>query len=173
MTKTSPATQTTYALTLTDEAATVRLGAVLAPLLPPAGVVALQGPLGAGKSALARAIIRALLDDPTATVPSPSFTIVQTYPLSAECEVWHVDLYRLRDDEELIELGLDEAKQTDLVLVEWPERAPALAAAAKLTISLAVDEHTDARYAAMQARDGDLMTTLQVALKVAGWDGAR
>jgi tRNA threonylcarbamoyl adenosine modification protein YjeE len=171
MTQTPQATQVAFALTLNDEAATMRLGTLLAPLLPQTGVVALQGPLGAGKSVLARAIIRALLDDPGAMVPSPSFTIVQTYPLSAGREVWHVDLYRLGDGETLIELGLDEAIQTDVVLVEWPERAPALADVTKFLISLALDEHSNARHVAMVAYDAVFMATLRVALEALGGDG--
>lgn len=108
---------------LPDEEATARLGDDIAAALAPGDVVALQGDLGAGKTALARAVIRALAGDPGLEVPSPTFTLVQSY--ATRFPVHHIDLYRLGGSEELEELGLDEAAETGVVLVEWPERAPA------------------------------------------------
>jgi tRNA threonylcarbamoyladenosine biosynthesis protein TsaE len=104
---------------LGDEEATARLGAALAPKLRRGDVVALSGPLGVGKTALARAILAALGHD--GEVPSPSFAIVQPYE-DVEPPVWHVDLYRIDDASELDELGLDAAADAVLV-VEWPEKA--------------------------------------------------
>ena len=104
---------------LVDEAATVELGRRLAGQLRPGDVITLSGPLGVGKTALARAVIRALGHD--GEVPSPSFAIVQPYD-DVDPPVWHVDLYRIEDAGELEELGLDSVADAAL-LVEWPERA--------------------------------------------------
>jgi tRNA threonylcarbamoyl adenosine modification protein YjeE len=111
-----------YEIDLADERQTARLGAALAPLLVPGNTVLLRGELGAGKSALARAVIAAALADPQAEIPSPSYTLVNIYQ-TARGLVWHADLYRLSGvAEEIEELGLAEAMGTELVLVEWPER---------------------------------------------------
>ena len=102
---------------------TARLGARLAPLLQAGDTLLLEGPIGAGKTCLARAIIQARLAavDRVEDVPSPTYTLVQTYD-DGHAEIWHADLYRLTHTSELIELGLDEAFQTAIVLVEWPDR---------------------------------------------------
>ncbi len=107
---------------LPDEEATGRLAMDLAAMLVAGDVVALTGDLGAGKSTLARALIRELAQDPMLEVPSPTFTLMQTYDLPRH-RVVHADLYRLGDASELDELGW--ADQTDgaVTLVEWPERA--------------------------------------------------
>ena len=114
------ATPTTLRIALPDEAATNQLGADLALALRPGDVVALSGEVGAGKSTLARAIVRTLLGDERADVPSPTFTLVQPYE-GAAFPVLHADLYRLGDPSEVDELGLGEASE-GAVLVEWPER---------------------------------------------------
>lgn len=108
------------ALFAPDDAATGAIGAALADVLVPGDVIALDGDLGTGKTALARAIIRARLGDPEHEVPSPTFAIIQPYP-----GITHADLYRLADESEVFELGLfdDEAA---ILLVEWPQRAPIL-----------------------------------------------
>ncbi|WP_375450259.1 tRNA (adenosine(37)-N6)-threonylcarbamoyltransferase complex ATPase subunit type 1 TsaE [uncultured Devosia sp.] len=121
---------------LADPAATDALGAELAAALRPGAVVLLLGDLGAGKTALARAIIRTLMGDPAFEVPSPTFALVQPYeaPIGA---VLHADLYRLGDPREIDELGLL-GDPGAIVLVEWPERAPELFGAATLVIALTI-----------------------------------
>lgn len=121
---------------LADDGATARLGAGLAATLAPGDLVLLRGGLGAGKTALARAIIRTLMNDPALEVPSPSFSLVQPYE-SNGIALLHADLYRLADAGEIVELGLFDAPQS-IVLVEWPERSPALAARATLSIRLTI-----------------------------------
>lgn len=108
-------------MALPDMAATVLLAARIAPLLGAGDAVALWGDLGAGKTSLARAILRAL--GVTEEVPSPTFTLVQTYE-TPRLAVAHYDLYRLKAPRELDELGFREALEDGAALVEWPERAP-------------------------------------------------
>ena len=121
---------------LADERQTARLGAALAPLLEPGDTVLLRGELGAGKSALARAVIGAALGEPEAEIPSPSYTLVNIYQ-TARGPVWHADLYRLTGaSAELEELGLGDAMGAALVLVEWPERLGAALPARHLDILL-------------------------------------
>ncbi len=104
---------------LADAEATAALGRALAPLLRAGDAVLLSGALGAGKSTLARALIRALTS-PDEDVPSPTFTLVQTY--DAEPPLAHFDLYRLERPEEALEIGLVEAVEDGAALIEWPER---------------------------------------------------
>lgn len=106
---------------LPTEADTAALAARLAPRLGPGDALLLSGPVGAGKSAFARALIRARLGDPAAEVPSPSFTLVQTYGDGAGA-LWHADLYRLSHPDEVAELGLPAAFEEAICLVEWPDR---------------------------------------------------
>jgi tRNA threonylcarbamoyladenosine biosynthesis protein TsaE len=108
-------------LMLTGEAETVGLGARIAAGLRVGDTVALEGDLGAGKTVLARAILHALGVDED--VPSPTFTLVQIYE-TANLTLRHYDLYRIEDVAELNELGLDEALDEGVALIEWPERAP-------------------------------------------------
>ena len=122
-------------LTLPDLTATEALAARLAPLLRPGDAVLLQGPLGAGKTAFARALLRALAGDAALEVPSPSFTLVQSYPLPGGGEAHHFDLYRLTGEGEVPELGWEEARQ-GIVLVEWPDRLGTLTPAPALTLAL-------------------------------------
>ncbi len=110
-------------LELQDEASTLRLGEDLALALKTGVFVHLCGDLGAGKSTLARALIRAACDDADMDVPSPTFTLVQTYQgNSATGTISHYDLFRLEDAEEVEELGVNEALETGIALIEWPER---------------------------------------------------
>lgn len=104
---------------LSDEHETAAAGARLASLARPGDVITLSGPLGVGKTALARGFIRALGHQ--GEVPSPSFAIVQPYD-ELQPRVWHVDLYRVERSSEIDELGFDSAGDA-VLLVEWPERA--------------------------------------------------
>jgi len=108
-------------IALPDLGATAALAGRIAPLLGMGDAVALWGDLGAGKTSLAREILRAL--GVTEDVPSPTFTLVQTYE-TPRLTVAHYDLYRLKCPRELDELGFREALEDGAALVEWPERAP-------------------------------------------------
>jgi tRNA threonylcarbamoyladenosine biosynthesis protein TsaE len=123
---------------LRDEAATASLAARLAPHLRAGDVVLLEGDLGAGKTAFARALINAL-PGPAEEVPSPTFTLVQIYQRGG-LEVWHCDLYRLEHVEEVEELGLEEAFASALVLIEWPDRLGPYRPAGALTVTLRYGE---------------------------------
>ena len=110
-----------FSMSLPDERATEALGATLATRLKLNDVVGLKGDLGAGKTTLARAIIRAAAEDPALIVPSPTFTLVEVYE-TWRGAFWHFDLYRLEAPEQVYELGWEEALADGIVLVEWPER---------------------------------------------------
>lgn len=133
-------------LTLPDLAATEALAARAARLARPGDALLLEGPLGAGKSAFARAFLRAASGDAGLEVPSPSFTLVQAYDLPAGT-AHHFDLYRLSGPDELEELGWEEARD-GIVLVEWPQRLEYLAPPGALRLSLAPGEG-DARTATL------------------------
>lgn len=124
---------------LVNEQATFGFGAELAALLRPGDVIALSGELGAGKTTLARGLLKALgLED---EAPSPSFAIVQPYePPEVRVPVWHVDLYRLEDADEAGELGLEEAREDAVLLIEWPERLGAALWADALRLRLEIGE---------------------------------
>jgi len=129
-------------IVLADETATAVLGAALAHRARPGDVVTLAGPLGAGKTSFARAFIAAL--GVREEVPSPTFTLVQTYE-TAIGVVWHFDLYRLTDPDEIHELGLDEALVDGIVLIEWPERLGALLPRERLDVALEPGSGPDTR----------------------------
>jgi tRNA threonylcarbamoyladenosine biosynthesis protein TsaE len=135
---------------LADEAATQDLGRKLAASLCPGDALCLTGPLGAGKSTLARALIRALTT-PDEEVPSPTFTLVQFYE-TAGFPLGHFDLYRLSDPDEAYEIGLDEALDGGVALIEWPQRLEGRLPATRLDIDIALDG--DARRAVI-TRHGD------------------
>lgn len=120
---------------LADADATAALGVELARQLPARAVVHLHGDLGAGKSTLARALLRAL--GVTGTIRSPTYTLVEQYPLPAGGMALHMDLYRIGDPGELEFLGLD-AGEARLWLVEWPERGHGALPPADLDIELAL-----------------------------------
>ncbi len=142
-------------LQLVNLDATEALAARVARALGPGDAVLLDGPLGAGKSALARALLRALSGDPVLEVPSPTFTLVQSYMLPGGGAAHHFDLYRLSGPGEVFELGWDEARE-GIVIVEWPDRLGALAPPDALRISMGYGAREGARCAAL-----------------AGWDEAR
>jgi tRNA threonylcarbamoyladenosine biosynthesis protein TsaE len=130
---------------LPDEAATDRLGARLGTALQPGDTVLLFGDLGAGKTALARAAIAARLATVglAEDIPSPTFTLVQTY--EADVQIWHADLYRLTGPEEAEELGLADAMDEAIVLIEWPDRLADLTPERRLEVSLAFPPDGDGR----------------------------
>jgi len=134
-------------LHLPDEAATQDLGRKLAASLRSGDALCLTGPLGAGKSTLARALIRALTT-PDQEVPSPTFTLAQFYETAA-FPLAHFDLYRLSDPDEAYEIGLDEALDGGVALIEWPQRLEGRLPANRLDIDIALDG--DARRATVTA----------------------
>ena len=125
-------------------AETERLAQRLVPYAAPGDVIGLCGPLGSGKTAFARAFIRARLGPPAEEVPSPTFTLVQLYehPVSA---IWHFDLYRLDEPEDAYELGIEDAFAGAISLIEWPEKLGAMMPADWLEVRLAPGEDEQAR----------------------------
>lgn len=130
-------------ITLSCEEQTAALARRIAPLLTASDVILMDGAIGAGKSFFARSLILALLPQPE-DIPSPTFTIVQTYD-TAIFEIWHCDLYRLTSAFEAQELGLEDAFETALCLVEWPDRLGKLAPKDALLISMSQTENTGER----------------------------
>lgn len=135
MTSSAPAALSGSFIDIPDPAATDRLAATVAPILRRGDVIALAGDLGAGKTTFARAVIRALAGEET-EVPSPTFTLVQTYVTPAGT-IWHFDLYRIDAPDEVWELGIEDAFAGGIALIEWPERLGDLIPADHLRISLA------------------------------------
>lgn len=176
--------QTRISAFLPDEAATERLAQWLAPRLAAGDCLLLDGPIGAGKSHFARALIRARLGRPQEDVPSPTFTLVQVYQAD-DVEIWHADLYRLGHPDEAWELGLEEAFHTAITLIEWPERLGALAP--KNAIHLSLRAEAEGRRLTICAAEqpallAELRDTLASAdradlsrrfLDLAGWGAAR
>lgn len=121
-------------LNVADESGTAAFAARLAGVLKPGDIVALDGTLGAGKTALARALINALPGD-REDVPSPTFTLVQTYERGG-LEIWHFDLYRLEDPDEAFELGIEDAFADAVSLIEWPDRLGTLLPARHLSVRI-------------------------------------
>ena len=133
-------------LTLHDPAATARLGLLLSGQLQAGDVIALEGALGAGKSVLARGIIQAACpaeDD----IPSPTFTLVQTYEPDDLPLIMHFDLYRLQRPEESLELGIEDAFIDAICLIEWPQRLGAFLPRGALTITLVDGADANSRIA--------------------------
>jgi tRNA threonylcarbamoyladenosine biosynthesis protein TsaE len=134
--------------------ATAAIAARLGTMLGAGDTILLSGPVGAGKSHFARALIQSRLAalGRTEDVPSPTFTLVQTYDLDG-VEVWHADLYRLHSPRECDELGLDAAFETAICLIEWPDRLGALPPANALHLTLAQGDTPDARVMHFTADD--------------------
>jgi len=133
---TAPPVEAAHFLELASAAETAALAARVARLAEAGDVIALHGDLGSGKTTFARGFIRALgLAD--AEVPSPTFTLVEVYEVSADQPaVWHFDLYRLAKPEDAYELGFEEALAGGILLIEWPERLGGLLPREHLDVSL-------------------------------------
>lgn len=150
------APETTRHLPLADEAATAALARALAPALGRGDVIALWGDLGAGKTCFARALIGALAHggkgaggaDESEEVPSPTFTLAQSYDTPSGV-VWHFDLYRLKAPDEALELGIDEAFADGITLIEWPGRLGVLLPRDRLDLTLDFGGAPDARTATL------------------------
>lgn len=125
-----------WTIDLPNLAATERLAAAVAGLVQSGDVIALEGDLGAGKTAFARALINARIGP--VEVPSPTFNLVLTYDGADGLSFWHFDLYRLERPEDALELGLDEALDTAVSLIEWPDRAGSLLPADRLAVRLTI-----------------------------------
>lgn len=139
-------------ITLADDDATAALGRRLAAALRPGDLVLLEGDLGAGKTALARSVIRTLVGDDRMDVPSPTFALVQPYEANGY-PVLHADLYRLGGPREVDELGLFDRADA-IVLVEWPERSDEVVERATAVVRLAVPAGGDGRIATVAFADG-------------------
>lgn len=128
-------------LTLSSPENTAQIAAAIAPFLGAGDTLLLEGGIGAGKTLFCRALIQALLPTPE-DIPSPTFTLVQTYE-TPKFPIWHCDLYRLTHPDEAWELGLEEAFETALCLIEWPDRLGQEAPDTALTLSFeASDDDT-------------------------------
>lgn len=142
-------------LHLADADATAAFAAGLAPALQAGDCILLSGPIGAGKTHFCRSLIQARLaalgrfED----VPSPTFTLVQVYD-AGDVELWHTDLYRLTGADDLLELGLEEAFDEAICLVEWPDRLGASAPANALSLMLSPDDEGEGRTAHLAATSG-------------------
>jgi len=130
--------QPTVAIPCEDEDATAHLGGAVAGLLRPGDAVALWGDLGAGKTALARAVIRALTGDADEDVPSPTFTLLQVYETPDGGLVYHYDLYRLDQPDDVLELDLDDALAGGITLIEWPDRMAGWLPRDRLDVTLTI-----------------------------------
>jgi N-acetylmuramate 1-kinase len=139
------------AIALVDEAATEALARQLASFVQPGDFVALSGDLGAGKTALVRAALRALTNDPELEAPSPTFTLIQVYD-GPGFPIVHADFYRLRGDDELAQIGWDEATDGAVTMVEWPERAASALPADRLEIALHFDPIYGAEFRRAEVR---------------------
>jgi tRNA threonylcarbamoyladenosine biosynthesis protein TsaE len=140
----------TIAIDLPDETATAALAERLAGLAAPGDIIALEGDVGAGKTSFARAFIAA--KGAGAEVPSPTFTLVQTYRAET-ATIWHFDLYRLQSPDEAWELGIEEAFSEGISLIEWPDRLGSLLPPRRLDITLDFADLPQARQALLAVGD--------------------
>jgi tRNA threonylcarbamoyladenosine biosynthesis protein TsaE len=141
---------------------TETFGAALAKLARPGTVFAVSGPLGAGKTCVARGLIRALQPEVPEEIVSPTFTLVQTYDTAAG-PVWHFDLYRLKQPEEAVELGYEDALG-DICVIEWPERLGRLLPANRIDVALAHAGNARAATIAGHGNRTDAATLLSTTL---------
>lgn len=149
---------------LTSPEATVDFASALAPLLKSGDVLLLQGTLGAGKTHFARALIQTRLQQAgrMEDVPSPTFTLIQTYD-DGVTEIWHADLYRLGDLSEIVELGLQEAFDDAISIIEWPDRLQELTPNGALNLQLALGDDDESRLLTLTADNpnwADRLSTL-------------
>lgn len=163
---------------LPDEAATRALAQELATMVGAGDLVTLSGDLGAGKTTFARALIRAVLNDPELEAPSPSFTLLQLYD-GPDFPILHADFYRLHDGSELAELGWDEAAEGALALVEWAERAGSALGEDRLDVTLKMESRRgpDFRLAEIIGHGGAAKRLIRLRgaqnlLERCGWDEA-
>ena len=174
----SPAGNPTWRIELDGEASAIALAHEIAGWIKPGDLVALSGDIGAGKTTLARALIRRLTGEPELETPSPTFTLMQVYD-GPGFSIVHADLYRIKQPAELADLGWDEASEGALLIVEWPERAGAILSADRLEVSLTFDPAKGADYRlAVLTGHGTMAPRLARArgiamiLRVSGWDQA-
>src|SRR5215475_171477 len=168
-----------FSLALVNETATAHLMADLALLIGPGAVITLSGDLGAGKTAAARAMIRYLASDDELEVPSPTFTLAQTYDLPL-FPLIHADLYRINHGSELEEIGLAPLPEGAVVLIEWPERAPEALPADRIDIALSHQTALDSTARAAEitgygkyAATVERLKTLRQFLEGAGYGEAK
>jgi len=135
---------------LTSPQETANLAARIAPHLRAGDTVLLEGPIGAGKTHFARAVILARISVPE-DIPSPTYTLVQTYD-AGDVEIWHCDLYRLTSPNEALELGLEDAFENSICLVEWPDRLADLAPNDALLLSFSVAAEAEHRHLTASAK---------------------
>lgn len=173
----SPSLPNTVLLELNGLSATDALARDLARLLIPGDFITLGGDLGAGKTAFVRALLRVLADDPELEVPSPTFTLIQMYD-TPRMPVVHADLYRIRGQSELEELGWEEAGPDSLLLIEWPDRLGDFLPADRLDLTFSLSaRHPEARQVAMRgygrwAERLERHVAVQHFLRLHGWGEA-
>ncbi|WP_116597725.1 tRNA (adenosine(37)-N6)-threonylcarbamoyltransferase complex ATPase subunit type 1 TsaE [Primorskyibacter marinus] len=144
---------------INSEQATCAFAQALGTRLQPGDSVLLEGGIGAGKTFFARQLIQSLLTEPE-DIPSPTFTLVQVYD-SMSGEIWHCDLYRLSDPAQSIELGLEEAFETAICLIEWPDRLGSLTPENALTIRFSESALEDAREVSLNWHDAKWQSRLE------------
>lgn len=148
-------------ITLTSPEHSCAVARALATKLGPGHVILLEGGIGAGKTHFARCLIQAMIAEDE-DIPSPTFTLVQSYEADA-AEIWHADLYRLTSPDEVVELGLLDAFDTALCLVEWPDRLADLQPRNALLLSLSMTEIAGERCAEFRWSDSvwtDILETV-------------
>ena len=138
------------ALNLSDIAETKRFANSLSQFIAPSRIFCLSGPLGVGKSELARAMITATCG-PQSDVPSPTFTLVQPYLSHAGFEVWHMDMYRLETAEQALALGIEDAFYDCCCLIEWPDKLQGLLPPDQIRIDMAMGPDAESRVVALAA----------------------
>lgn len=159
-------------ISIEDEAATARLAEDVAAVVQPGDLITLSGPLGAGKTTFARALLRTLADDAELEVPSPTYTLLQPYDLK-RLAIAHMDLYRLGDPSEAAELGIDELLDAGAVLIEWPEHGDGMLPPQTLAIAIAPDAADPDRRTVTLSASPDMDRRLKRSRHVRGFlDGA-